>query len=283
MRILRRSPWGVALSGFIVVLFSSLCGFALFFPAESLLPRLEAEGARHGFPLTIASLKTTFPLGLMARGMTIGGRGQEGGAVEVEEITLVPAWSRLFLGKAAVAYDAALLDGRVSGVVQRSGKMTLEGRGLSWRGPLPGMSGGILSLQGCSGEISASWPPQADDPQFLALECEEGKIDGLFGGREPLLLGRISLNASGKGKDLRVTTLAASGGHLDLAGNGSLLLNIPLGRSLLNLNLTLRPQPTLNPALAELLAAFIPPAVDGTSSLRLTGPFTALQQNRIGR
>lgn len=282
MRIMRTSPWALALAGVIAVLFSVLCGFILFFPAESLIPRLEAEGARQGLPVTIASLETSFPPGLTARGLTLGGSGQEKMAIKVEEITLVPVWSRLLFGQAAVAYDATLLGGRISGVVQRHGAMTLKAKNLSWRGLLPGLSGGTLSLQGCGGEVSAFSPALADDPQSLAIQCEEGNIAGLLGSRESLLLGRITLNASGKGKDLRVTTLAASGGHLGLDGNGSLLLNTPFGRSLLNLTLVLRPQPSLNPTLAELLAAFLPPAADGTSSLRLTGPLAAPQQNRMG-
>jgi hypothetical protein len=77
--------------------------------------------------------------------------------------------------------------------------------------------------------------------------------------------------------------LAASGGQLNVDGSGTILLNKPFGRSLLNLNLALRGNPGLDPSLSELLAAFIPPAVDGTSRLRLTGTLAAPQQSSVNR
>jgi type II secretion system protein N len=283
MQMLRNSPWALAAAGLIVTLIAFLCGFALFFPVESLRPRLEAAGAQQGLRLTIGSLKTSFPLGLTARGVSVGSAVKEGGALQVERLTLTPAWSRLLLGQAAVAYDAALLGGRIRGVAQRPGPLTLQGEGLAWRGALPGLSGGTLVLQGCRGDFSVFWPAAADDALLLALDCAEARIEGLLGAKEPLLLGSVSVKGSGKGKDLRLTTLNTSGGQLGVDGNGTILLNEPIGRSLLNLSLTLRGQAGLDPTLAELLAAFLPPAADGTSRLRLTGTLAAPQQSSTGR
>jgi hypothetical protein len=134
--------------------------------------------------------------------------------------------------------------------------------------------------QGCGADLSVVWPPAADDISNLALKCEQVSVEALLGAKEPLLLGSITLNASGKGKDLRLTTLTASGGQLGVDGNGTILLTAPIGRSLLNLNLTLRGNPGLNPTLAELLAAFLPPAADGTSRLRLTGTLASPQKGQ---
>jgi type II secretion system protein N len=283
MNILRTSPWALGAAGVLVTLSAFLFGFSFFFPAESLRPRLEAAGAKSGLRLTIGTLKTTFPLGLAAQEVTISGSTKASVAVKVERLVLTPAWSRLLFGQAAVAYDATLLGGRIKGIMQRPGPLTLQGDGLAWRGALPGLSGGIFVTQGCRGDVSAFWPPSADDALRLALNCEQASIEGLLGAEEPLLLGSLTLNASGKGKDLRLTTLAASGGQLGVDGNGTILLNAPLGRSLLNLNLTLRSHPGLSPTLAELLAAFFPPAADGTSRLRLTGPLAAPQQSNASR
>ena len=278
MFLLRNSPRALAVAGIVVTLISCLCGFALFFPAESLRPRLEAEGAKRGLRLTIKDLATTFPFGLALQGVGINGNGPESGGVKVERLTLNPAWSRLLLGQVAFDYDAALLGGRISGVMQRPGPLTLQGNGLSWQGVLPGLSGGTLVAEGCGGELSAFAPAAASDPLLLALDCEAVRVEGLLGAKVPLLLGRLTVKGSGKGKDLRLTTLAASGGQLDIAGNGTLLVNAPLGRSLLNLNLTLRGNAALDPTLAELLAAFLPPASDGTSRLRLTGTLDSPQK-----
>lgn len=283
MNILRTSPWALAVAGVLVTLMAFLCGFALFFPAESLRPRLEAEGAKHGLRLTIKTLETTFPLGLAAKEATISGTAKESVGVKVERLTLTPAWSRLLLGKAALSYDAILLGGRIRGIMQRPGSLTLQGEGVSWRGALPGQSGGILIAQGCGGNLSASWPAAADDALLLSLDCAQASVEALLGAKEPLLLGSISLKGSGKGKDLRLTTLTASGGQLGIDGNGTILLNAPIGRSLLNLNLTLRGQAGLNPTLAELLTAFLPPTADGTSRLRLNGTLAAPQQSSANR
>ena len=280
MQILRSSPWALGAAGVLVTFIAFLCGFALFFPAESLRPRLEAEGAKRGLRVTIGSLETAFPLGLTAREITLRSNAKESAGVKMERLTLTPAWSRLLLGQAALAYDAALFGGRIKGMVQRPGPLTLQGSGLSWRGALPGQSGGTLVAQGCGGELSAFWPAQADNPLLLAVKCEQASVEGLLGSKDPLLLGSVTLNAGGKGKDLRLTTLAASGGQLSVDGNGTILLNEPLGRSLLNLNLSLRSHPGLNPTLAELLTAFVPPASDGTSRLRLTGTLASPQKGQ---
>lgn len=283
MQRLRNSPWALTAAGLLVTLLSSLVGFSFFFPAESLRPRLQAEAAKQGLRLTVKSLQSTFPPGLSAKDVIVSSTGTGSVEVKLEKLTLAPAWSRLLIGKAAMTYDAALLGGRIKGVLQRPGPMTLQGEGIDWRGALPGLSGGTLALQGCRSDLSAFWPAQADDALLLSLDCEQARIEGLLGAKEPLLLGRLSVKGSGKGKDLRLTTLAASGGQLGVDGSGTILLNEPLGRSLLNLNLTLRSNPGLDPTLAELLAAFLPPAVDGTSRLRLTGTLAAPQQSSASR
>ena len=283
MQRLRNSPWALAAAGLLVTLFAFLCGFTLFFPAESLRPRLEAEAVKQGLRLTVKSLQTAFPLGLTAKDVMVSGTAVESVGVKLEKLTVAPVWSRLLIGKAALAYDAALLGGEIKGVLQRPGPLTLQGTGIDWRAALPGLSGGTLVLQGCRGDVSAFWPAQADDALLLSLDCEQARIEGLLGAKEPLLLGSLTIKGSGKGKDLRLTTLAASGGQLGVDGSGSILLNQPLGRSLLNLNLTLRGLPGLDPTLTELLAAFIPPAVDGTSRLRLTGTLAAPQQSSASR
>lgn len=283
MQTLRNSPWALAAAGLLVTLLAFLVGFTFFFPAESLRPRLEAEAAKQGLRLTVKSLQTTFPPALIAKEVVVSGVAAESNGVKLEKLTLAPAWSRLLIGKAAITYDAALLGGRIKGVLQRPGPLTLQGAGVNWRSALPGLSGGVLVLQGCRGDLRAFWPAQAEDATLLSLDCEQARIEGLFGAKESLLLGSLTVKGSGKGKDLRLTTLAASGGQLGVDGSGSILLNEPLGRSLLNLNLTLRSLPGLDPNLAELLTAFIPPAVDGTSRLRLTGTLAAPQQGSASR
>ena len=174
MQMLRTSPWALGAAGVLVTLVAFLCGFALFFPAESLRPRLEAAGAQQGLRLTIGTLKTTFPLGLTANKVTISGAAKESVGVPVERLTLTPAWSRLLRGQVAVAYDAALLGGRIKGVVQRPGPLTLQGEGLAWRGALPGLSGGTLVTQGCRADFSAFWPVAADNALLLSLDCAAG-------------------------------------------------------------------------------------------------------------
>lgn len=283
MRFLPSSPWALGAASLLTLLITFFCGFTLFFPAESLRSRLEAEGAKHGLRLTFGTLTTVFPLGLAAQDVTISASNTASVGVKMERISLTPVWSRLLLGKVVVAYDASLLGGRIKGTMSRRGPLTLTGEGLSWRGALPGMSGGTLVTRCRQIELSAYWPAQADDVQQIAMTCDETTIEGFLGAKSPLLLGNVTLNASGKGKDLRLTTLAVSGGQLSVDGNGSLLLNEPLGRSLLNLNLTLRSNPGLDPAFAELLTAFVPPATDGTSRLRLTGTLAAPQKSSASR
>lgn len=280
MRFLPSSPWALAALAGLILLLSSLCGFSLFFPAESLRPQLYAAASGNGLRLSIDSLETTFPLGLTAQGVTISSRANEQLAVKIERIALSPAWSSLLLGRGVIDYHATLLGGQLYGSLQRRGPLTLHGEGLTWRAPLPGLNGTRLLTHLRQVDGSIFWPIQAEDELSLHIDCDQTSIEGLLGAKNPVQLGNIALTARGKGKELLLSTLSVHGGQLAVDGTGSILLNAPLGRSLLNLNLTLRSAAGLDPALFELLNALVPPGTDGTSRLRLGGTLAAPQKGR---
>lgn len=276
-----RSALGRGVAALLAVLLGFVAGFILFFPAESLRPRLEQEAARRGLRLSIGALETAFPAGLRAQRVTLAGSGsgKEAPSLSIERLTLSPDWSSLVLGRLAVDFDARLLGGTAEGSFSRSGRFALRGSDLAWRGALPGSAGGTLVAHLRRAEISGAWPARADEALRLAIDCDQAAIEGLLGAKTPLNLGSIVLIGEGKGKDLRLSTIEASGGQLSVKGSGSLLLNQPLGRSPLNLALTLRAGAGLDPTLAELLTAFLPPAADGTSRLRLSGTLSSPQKN----
>lgn len=274
-----RSSLGLGAAALLAVLLGFVAGFSLFFPAESLRPRLEQEAARRGLRLSIGALETAFPAGLRAQRVTLAASGKEAPALTIERLTLSPDWSSLVLGRLAVDFDARLLGGTAEGSFSRSGRFALRGSDLAWRGALPGSAGGTLVAHLRRGEIGGAWPARADEPLLLAIDCDQAAIEGLLGAKTPLNLGNIVLVGEGKGKDLRLSTIEASGGQLSVKGSGSLLLNQPLGRSPLNLALTLRAGAGLDPTLAELLTAFLPPDADGTSRLRLSGTLSSPQKS----
>lgn len=258
------------------LLVAFILGFTLFFPAETLRPRLEQEALKRGVALTIGPLSTTFPPALVARNVIV--RNATGDPLlTIERVRIRPCWLKLLIGSVAVNFQGELLGGTVEGEVARNGAFELSASQLAWRGPLPGLGETLLSGRLQSATADGVYPPRADSLLHLDLALAEVQLEKLPipGAEQTLSLGTITLHASGQGKNLRLETLNANGGQLTAAGEGTLVLADPVVRSPLTLTLRLRPTPELNPSLAELLTALLPPTSDGTSPLRLGGTLAA--------
>lgn len=265
--------WAAAIA---TLLASALIGFILFFPAESLRPRLVQEAARRGVQLEIGTLSTTFPPALLAQQVKLNNSAGQT-LVTFDRLRLRPSWFKLLIGSVELNLQGTLLGGRVEGRIARSGDFALQAQQLAWDGPLPGLGEALLSGRLRQATASGTWPPRPDSQFRCELAIEETRLDKLPlpGSAKGLALGTISVHASGKGKSLTIDTLAASGGQITATGDGTLLLAEPLLRSALNLTLRLRPAASLDPGLASLMTALLPPGGDGASLLRLGGTLAA--------
>lgn len=267
-------PWPAAT---LVLFVSYLCGLSAFFPYDALRPRLEAAAAKRGVQLTVGEMAAAFPLGITARHLRIGDPAAGDERLTLAHLKLHPTLFSLVRGNPAVAVDAGLYRGTISGTIARDGAFDLKGEGIELQSPLVKGGEGRLSGRLLRATLLGAYPPTPRTTTRIEIVIDEARLDGLsaFGSSRPLALGRVTVRLSGQGPSLRCETVEATGGQLTVSGEGTLLLSSPLRQSPLNLTLRLRPAAGLDPALAVLLTALLPPGGDGSSLLRLGGTLAA--------
>ncbi|OGR34165.1 MAG: type II secretion system protein GspN [Desulfuromonadales bacterium GWD2_61_12] len=253
-----------------------LLGFYLAFPEESLRLRLEQVVSRRtGLHLTIGALHPLFPPALEATNLRLVLPGSAAAPpLTLERLRLRPLWTSLASSNPGSAFAAEFLGGSVDGSWLRRGEVTLAGRGHKLLLPLPRTPSLVFSGSVREVTFAGAFPPQPGSETLLQLTIDDCAINGLHSaglGSDRLPLGTLTAMARGRGNDLRVERLAVSGGTLLLEGKGLVLLAAAPLQSRLNLTLTLRPGPGLDPALAGLLPLLAQPAADGSRNLAVSG------------
>ncbi len=251
-----------------------LIGLYLGLPATALKERIEAEALqRAGIPLRIGELSLRFPPAVRLEKV----RWQPGGVkpeLPIERLQLRPLWWSLFTGNPGAGFTARLLGGSAEGELRRNGAVQADLAQLTFAAPLSPTS--ALSLGGTlkSGDLLGTYPPQPESDAAVTLNLEGVHLLGLqaVGAESDRLdLGTVRIQAAGRGNSLKIERIEASGGALQLSGDGTFMLGQPLPASRLNLALTLQPGANFDPQLRELLSLFAKPAADGSLRLRLSG------------
>jgi type II secretion system protein N len=262
---------GCGLLGFLV-------GTYLFFPVAALRDRLTAEvAARSTVQLQIANLALHFPLGLAARGVEVT-TAELPSPLDIEHLQLTPRWLSLFGPDPGVDLEATLLGGSLAAEYHRSGAFVAQGDHLALDLPLGNLKSLGITATVREATVSSAAPLRPGTASQAQVVLENLQLHGLKavgGAKDDLHLGTVTLKASGQGNNFRVEELSATGGDLNLNGSGSLLLSNSPRTSRLNLNATLKPATTFDPALSGLLEMFAKPAADGSLHLRLTGSLAA--------
>lgn len=249
-------------------------GLYLGFPTASLKERIEAEALRRaGIPLQIGTLSLRFPPALRLEKV----RWQPTGVtpeIPLDQLQLRPLWLSLFSANPGTGFSAELLGGSTNGQLRRNGTVAAKLSQLTFTAPLAATSalklGGTLRL----GNVQGTYPPQPESESLVNLTLEGVHLLGLEGlgaATDRLELGTVNLQASGRGNSLKIERIEATGGALQLSGDGTFLLAQPLPGSRLNLALTLQPGAGFDPQLRDLLSLFAKPAADGSLRLRLSG------------
>jgi len=259
-------------------LFGFLVGAYLFFPVATLRDRLTAEvAARSKVQLQIGDLALHFPLGLVARKVVVT-TTELPGPLDIDHLQLTPRWFSLFGSDPGVDLKAALLGGRLAAQYHRSGAFVAQGDRLALDLPLGNLKSLGVTATVREATVSSAAPLRPATASQAQVVLENFQLHGLKavgGAKDVLRLGTVTLKASGQGNNLRVEELSAASGDLSLNGSGSLLLGNSPRTSRLNLNATLKPAATFDPALRGLLEMFAKPAADGSLHLRLTGSLAA--------
>lgn len=262
-----RSRGGAILTGTALFILAFLVGLHLFFPTTTIQQWLIAEIALRT-PVSIQPAKMTLrPV------FTLSGRDivatYDNRQFVINELHVKPLWSSLLGGDPGVTVAATLLQGRLDAALQRGGATSLRAEGVKLADlPVHPETRTLLSGTLVKGTLQGSFPAQKGSDSRLAVEMTDTKLTVLG---QPLALGKLAIEGSAQGNNLRLTTLTASGGDLSIAGTGNLLLGPSAAASRISLDLSLKPSPTAPPALTALLDLTGQRQADGSYRLKLSG------------
>ena len=260
----------VVLGGVAVFLLAFLLGIHLFFPTAAVQRWLSGELAARA-PVTVLlvpmSLRPLFTLS--GDGSTVIVDRSGGDLVVLDELRLKPLWTSLRGGDPGVSVQAARLQGHHAATLRRSGGLTLRAAGMKLTDfPVHQETRTLLTGTIVKGDLQGNFPVRPGTETRLSLEIDNSSLTVLG---QPLPLGKIAVEGSGQGNNLRLTTLSASGGDLIIAGTGTLLLGTTTAASRISLDLSLRPTPSAPPALATLLEIAGKRQADNSYRLQLNG------------
>jgi type II secretion system protein N len=262
------------LAGAGLLLLGMLTGVYLFFPAETLKHRITQElEMRTGVEMQIEQVALYPLLTLDARGIELGLTGLPH-PLPIEALSIAPQWSTLFSADPGVLVQCSLMNGTITAGLLRSGAISTRATGLRFdlpiQKPLPFNVTGTLSEAAFDGdtrldkEAKTHLTLRLTDVSVLGLELLRADGHGLA-------LGEIVLEVDGQGRAMRINTLTANGGDLDVNGEGTLLIGRTTETSRIKLTLQVLPGPNADPSIATLLELVGKPEPDGRYSLKLSG------------
>jgi type II secretion system protein N len=263
------------LAGAVLFLLAFLLGIHLFFPTAAVQRWLAREiSARTPvtMQLTKMSLRPFFTL--VGNDVAVAFDNSSGRSVVVDELRLKPLWTSLISGDPGVSGQAALMQGRLAATLRRSGDLTMQATGIKLTDfPVHQESRTLLSGTLVKGALQGSFPARKGTESWLSLEIDNGSLTVLG---QPLPLGKIAIEGSGQGNNLRISTLSASGGDVVIAGTGTLLFGASAAASRISLDVSLRPTPSAPPNLAALLELAGKRQADNSFRLQINAPLGQL-------
>jgi type II secretion system protein N len=209
------------------------------FPIEAVKERLVLEAAAQGWQLSVAD---TRPAGLAGVGLTgVSLESRDGVRIPIERLDARLRLWPLVLGRRSVAFDAALFEGRVRGVVEegktaRRLAATLAGIDLARAVPLRRATG--VDLAGLvKGDLDLTLDAEpAKSTGHLDLVVEQAAVNG---GQMPvpgmggaltlpkMALGQVTAKAAVKDGRLTFERLDAKSDDMEAAGEGLYLVLQP--------------------------------------------------------
>ena len=262
------------LAGTVLLLLGVLIGIHLFFPAETLRKRIIQEvGRRTQARLEIAEVSLYPLLTVAANRISVDIVGLPE-PLEIEQLTIAPLWSTLLSGDPGVQLQGSAMNGSITADLQRGGSITAEAAGLRFalpvQRPLPFTIAGTLS----DASLASSMQLTEATKTLLSLRLSSVRVLGLElfqADTTGFSLGEVTLELDGEGRAMRIKTLNAKGGDLDILGHGTLLVGKTSATSHIKLELQVQPGPTADPGIASLLQLAGKPGPDGRYPLQLTG------------
>jgi type II secretion system protein N len=156
----------------------------------------------------------------------------------------------------------------------KSGAINAAATGLRFNLPLQSPLSYNLAGTLREATIDAATRLDPETKTHLVLQLDEVRLLGLemLNADNPgLALGTINLAADGKGRTIKVTTLTAQGGDLEVSAEGTVLIGRTSATSRIRLTLQVRPGSNADPSITSLLTLAGQPDAEGRYTLQLTG------------
>lgn len=262
------------LAGGGLLLLGLLAGFYLFFPAETLKQRITQElNTRTAIDVKIEQVALYPLLSLHANQVNMTATALPR-PLEIEALSVAPLWMSLLSNDPGAKLQARLMNGNVSGEFQKSGVVSVMATGL--RFDLPLQKPMALTVTGVLNQatLDGSTRLDTDTQTHLSLRLSEVGVSGLeiFKADSPgLALGEIILEVDGLGRAMKIQTLSATGGDLDVSGVGSLLIGRTSASSRIKLELQVRAGANADPSITSMLELTGRPGSDGRYTLNIGG------------
>lgn len=264
-----------------VLLFATafVTGVFLWAPLPAVEQRLIAEvDQRTGLQLSIGASRLTPWLSLQLDDLQLQGEDLILSPLVIERLSISPTWSRLFSTDPAVSWRGQLWQGHLQGSVGKGGDWRFSGQDLHLNLPVWPEAGLVLTAMLSAAHLESAQPLKTDTASRLQLQLDQVRISGpgVPGDPRGLLLGQVSLRATGQGPALNISELRARDGVVNLVGQGSVLLAAEPLKSRANLTLSLMPTASAPADLVSLLELLGKPQSDGHFQLKVSGPLEQL-------
>ena len=260
-----------------------LLGLLLSFPLDPFVRQLEQQVRQQGVQLEIGAAQAAFPPALKIEQIGVSSPALPHPPLLLTDLIIKPLWTTLAGNNPGIGYKLELWQGSVHGQAFSDGKLSATFSDLHIDEPfgpqLPLRLGATLK----TGRFDGTLPLVGNNSSQLQLQLTELTLSGLkaLGGENNLLpLGELTCSASGIGPRLNIEALQIKGPAVALNASGILHLGPNPARSIVNLNVTLKPEAGLAPWLRQMLS-LLPATVqaDGSYRFRLRGSLAAVRIN----
>lgn len=255
----------------LVMLFFAV-GLWLFFPTQAIQQRLEQELTKQlQRPVSVGSVALQLPATLAVSSLETTATAEL--PLRFTDLTLKPVWHRLFSSAPAAKLTTSIFDGQLYTELDTSNYIQFSGHDFHWDAPLPQLP--TLHLQATVQQLNGSaYGQPVNQLEELTLHLSKLQLSGLkqMGlAVDSLNLGTVLLKISQNKQRLSIEQLASRNGDVIINGSGKINLNRNPLHSRLDLNLTLSPSQSLDPAVSSLLPLFAKKQKDGKFAIRVNG------------
>lgn len=274
---------GIVLLGLGLLLLGGITGLFLALPTDALTNRLiqEVETRTHTeIDISSGGMQLALPLALRGAESVVQPRTMtQFPPVRIDRFQVRPVWTSLLTLNPGLTADAQLMNGSMSAAYRADGSLNLQADNLLL--DLPIEQGFNLQLKGrlLQGRLNTVVPLGRETASRLTLTLDRVRLLGLTGQENGLRLGTIRLELNGEGNSFRVAELRAVEGDFTVTGAGRVLLGNSPASSRLNLRLTIRPEASADPTLADLLRMTGRESSAGAYQLRLGGSLARPELN----